>query len=52
MFLVTRIKELKPKLPILMLYNGYDPTRSEGRWLIAQLGDTGGYAGHDRLHDA
>jgi len=25
-FLVTRIKELKPKLPILMLYNGYDPT--------------------------
>jgi DNA-binding NtrC family response regulator len=24
--LVTRIKELKPKLPILMLYNGYDPT--------------------------
>jgi hypothetical protein len=26
MFLVTRIKELKPKLPILMLYNGYDPT--------------------------
>jgi DNA-binding NtrC family response regulator len=26
LFLVTRIKELKPKLPILMLYNGYDPT--------------------------
>jgi len=25
-FLVNRIKELKPKLPILMLYNGYDPT--------------------------
>jgi CheY-like chemotaxis protein len=25
-FLVTRIKELRPKLPILMLYNGYDPT--------------------------
>ena len=24
--LVDRIKELKPKLPILMLYNGYDPT--------------------------
>jgi DNA-binding NtrC family response regulator len=24
--LVSRIKELKPKLPILMLYNGYDPT--------------------------
>jgi len=24
--LVTRIKELKPTLPILMLYNGYDPT--------------------------
>lgn len=27
-FLVTRIKELKPKLPILMLYNGYDPTQA------------------------
>jgi DNA-binding NtrC family response regulator len=25
-FLAARIKELKPKLPILMLYNGYDPT--------------------------
>jgi DNA-binding response OmpR family regulator len=24
--LVIKIKELKPKLPILMLYNGYDPT--------------------------
>lgn len=24
--LVNRIKELKPNLPILMLYNGYDPT--------------------------
>lgn len=24
--LVARIKELKPRLPILMLYNGYDPT--------------------------
>ncbi|HXB20191.1 MAG TPA: hypothetical protein VNV88_02360 [Candidatus Solibacter sp.] len=24
--LVTKIKELNPKLPILMLYNGYDPT--------------------------
>lgn len=24
--LVSRIKELNPKLPILMLYNGYDPT--------------------------
>jgi DNA-binding NtrC family response regulator len=29
MFLVTRIKELKPKLPILMLYNGYDPTEAK-----------------------
>lgn len=28
-FLVTRIKELKPKLPILMLYNGYDPTEAK-----------------------
>lgn len=28
MFLVTRIKELKPTLPILMLYNGYDPTQA------------------------
>lgn len=25
-FLATRIKELAPTLPILMLYNGYDPT--------------------------
>jgi DNA-binding NtrC family response regulator len=25
-FLVTEIKKRKPKLPILMLYNGYDPT--------------------------
>jgi DNA-binding response OmpR family regulator len=28
-FLATRIKELKPKLPILMLYNGYDPTEAK-----------------------
>jgi CheY-like chemotaxis protein len=28
-FLVTRLKELKPKLPILMLYNGYDPTEAK-----------------------
>jgi len=27
--LVNRIKELKPKLPILMLYNGYDPTQAK-----------------------
>jgi CheY-like chemotaxis protein len=27
--LVTRIKALKPKLPILMLYNGYDPTEAK-----------------------
>jgi DNA-binding response OmpR family regulator len=27
--LVTRIKELRPKLPILMLYNGYDPTEAK-----------------------
>ena len=27
--LVSRIKELKPKLPILMLYNGYDPTEAK-----------------------
>jgi len=25
-FLVSEIKKLKPELPILMLYNGYDPT--------------------------
>lgn len=25
-FLATKIKELRPQLPILMLYNGYDPT--------------------------
>jgi DNA-binding NtrC family response regulator len=24
--LVARIKQLKPRLPVLMLYNGYDPT--------------------------
>jgi hypothetical protein len=24
--IVTRSKELHPKLPVLMLYNGYDPT--------------------------
>jgi CheY-like chemotaxis protein len=28
-FLVTRIKELQPRLPILMLYNGYDPTNAK-----------------------
>jgi CheY-like chemotaxis protein len=27
--LVNRIKELNPKLPILMLYNGYDPTNAK-----------------------
>ncbi|HLW52857.1 MAG TPA: response regulator [Candidatus Angelobacter sp.] len=27
--LVTRIRELNPKLPILMLYNGYGPTRAK-----------------------
>jgi DNA-binding response OmpR family regulator len=27
--LVMRIKELRPKLPILMLYNGYDPTEAK-----------------------
>lgn len=27
--LVTRIKKLKPTLPILMLYNGYDPTAAK-----------------------
>jgi CheY-like chemotaxis protein len=29
MLLVDRIKELNPKLPILMLYNGYDPTEAK-----------------------
>ncbi len=28
-FLATRIKELQPTLPILMLYNGYDPTNAK-----------------------
>ena len=28
-FLVNEIKKLKPKLPILMLYNGYDPTSAK-----------------------
>jgi CheY-like chemotaxis protein len=27
--LVARIKELEPTLPILMLYNGYDPTNAK-----------------------
>jgi len=27
--LVTRIRELKPGLPILVLYNGYDPTNAK-----------------------
>jgi DNA-binding NtrC family response regulator len=27
--LAARIKELNPKLPILMLYNGYDPTEAK-----------------------
>ena len=27
-YLATRIKELSPNLPILMLYNGYDPTKA------------------------
>jgi len=27
--LVARIKELNPKLPVLMLYNGYDPTEAK-----------------------
>jgi len=27
--LVTRIKELEPTLPVLMLYNGYDPTQAQ-----------------------
>lgn len=27
--LVARMKELKPKLPVLMLYNGYDPTEAK-----------------------
>ena len=28
-FLVARIKGLRPKLPILMLYNGYDSTEAK-----------------------
>jgi CheY-like chemotaxis protein len=28
-FLATRIRELQPKLPVLMLYNGYDPTEAK-----------------------
>ena len=27
--LVARIKELKPGLPVLVLYNGYDPTNAK-----------------------
>lgn len=27
--LVARIKELEPTLPVLMLYNGYDPTEAK-----------------------
>jgi DNA-binding response OmpR family regulator len=29
LFLVDRLKELQPSLPILMLYNGYDPTEAK-----------------------
>ena len=29
LFLVARLKELQPKLPILMLYNGYDLTEAK-----------------------
>lgn len=29
MVLVPRIKELKPGLPILMLYDGYEPTQAQ-----------------------
>ena len=28
-FLAAKIKEMKPKLPILILYNGYDPTEAK-----------------------
>jgi hypothetical protein len=28
-YLAARMKELSPKLPILMLYNGYDPTKAK-----------------------
>lgn len=27
-FLAKKLKELQPKMPILMLYNGYDPTEA------------------------
>ena len=27
--LASRIKELRPNLPLLMLYNGYDPTKAK-----------------------
>jgi DNA-binding response OmpR family regulator len=29
LFLVNKLKELQPALPILMLYNSYDPTEAE-----------------------
>lgn len=29
LLLVNAIKQLEPKLPILMLYNGYDPTEAK-----------------------
>lgn len=29
LFLVNKLKELQPKLPILMLYNSYDPTEAK-----------------------
>lgn len=29
LFIVSRLKELQPTLPILMLYNSYDPTEAK-----------------------
>lgn len=29
LLLVNEIKEVNPKLPVLMLYNGYDPTAAK-----------------------
>ena len=40
-YLADRMKELSPKLPILMLYNGFDPTRAKVDGSLHQLESPG-----------
>jgi CheY-like chemotaxis protein len=37
LFLVDRLKELQPSLPILMLYNSYDPTEAKVDGILHSL---------------